>query len=73
MLFCKDIWFNEHAHQYGPDGADLMVAPGAPFVSHRFAAPLHAAAVVAGCYGASSNRSGPDHAGEPFERRYRPI
>jgi N-carbamoylputrescine amidase len=52
--------FNEWARHYGREGADLIVVPRATPVAtlHRWQAAIQMAAVVSGCYVASSNRAG---------------
>ena len=60
FLICTDIMFNEWARHYGRSGADLIVVPRATPVStlHRWRTAVQMAAVVSGCYVASSNRAG---------------
>ncbi len=60
FLICTDIMFNEWARHYGRNGADLIVVPRATPVStlHRWQTAVQMAAVVSGCYVASSNRAG---------------
>ena len=60
FLICTDIMFNEWARHYGRTGADLIVVPRATPVStlHRWKTAVQMAAVVSGCYVASSNRAG---------------
>ena len=60
FLICTDIMFNEWARHYGRMGADLIVVPRATPVStlHRWKTAVQMAAVVSGCYVASSNRAG---------------
>jgi N-carbamoylputrescine amidase len=71
FLVCTEVMFPEHARQYGRDGADLIVVPRAmpPVAAHFFDVALQMAAIVSGCYVASSNRGGTDEAGEEFEGR----
>jgi N-carbamoylputrescine amidase len=71
FLICTDIMFNEHARQYGRNDVDLIVVPRAmpPLAADLFDVALRMAAIVSGCYVASSNRGGTDSAGEPFEGR----
>ena len=67
FLICTDIMFNEWARHYGRLGADLIVVPRATPVStlHRWKTAVEMAAVVSGCYVASSNRAG-EEAGIDF-------
>ncbi len=60
FLICTDIMFNEWARYYGREGADLIVVPRATSVAtlHRWQTAVQMAAVVSGCYVASSNRAG---------------
>lgn len=60
FLICTDIMFNEWARHYGREGADLIVVPRATPVAtlHRWQTAVQMAAVVSGCYVASSNRAG---------------
>ena len=60
FLICTDIMFNEWARHYGRMGADVIVVPRATPVStlHRWQTAVQMAAVVSGCYVASSNRAG---------------
>lgn len=60
FLICTDIMFNEWARRYGRLGADLIVVPRATPVAtlHRWQTAVQMAAIVSGCYVASSNRAG---------------
>jgi N-carbamoylputrescine amidase len=60
FLICTDIMFNEWARHYGRSGADLIVVPRATPVAtlHRWQTAIQMAAIVSGCYVASSNRAG---------------
>ena len=60
FLICTDIMFNEWARHYGKEGADVIVVPRATAVQtlHRWKTAVQMAAVVSGCYVASSNRAG---------------
>ncbi len=60
FLICTDIMFNEWARHYGKEGADVIVVPRATPVQtlHRWKTAVQMAAVVSGCYVASSNRAG---------------
>ncbi len=68
FLICTDVWFNEWARHYGRQGADLIVIPRAtprPSLS-RWLVATRMAAIVSGCYVASSNRAGADDRGQEF-------
>ena len=71
MMICTDIMFPEHARTYGREGVQLIVSPRAmpPGSTSLFDPALKMAAVVSGCYVASSNRGGRDSVGEPYEGR----
>jgi len=71
MLICTDIMFNEHARAYGRGGAHLIAVPRAmpPLAAGFFDSALAMGAVASGCYVASSNRTGMNDMGEPFEGR----
>ena len=71
FLICTDVMFNEWARYYGRNGAHLIAVPRAtPTGSeNRWKTMCSAAAIVSGCYVASSNRvgiheSGPEFAGK---------
>ncbi len=65
MLICTEVWFFEHARQYGTDGADLLLVPRAtPHASLEvWLAGGRSASMVSGAFCASSNlyraRGGP--------------
>lgn len=65
MLVCTEVWFTQHARDYGKQGATLIATPRASEWSSRDAwlAGGRAAAVMAGAFGLSSNRSGNDGTG----------
>lgn len=67
-LICTDVMFLEWARYYGRHGADLIVVPRAtPLASlDRWKTVITAAAIVSGCYVASSNRTGTSGSGIPF-------
>jgi N-carbamoylputrescine amidase len=60
FLVCTELWFPEYARDYGRGGAVLLAVPRAtPMQSRdRWVAAGRAAAVVAGAFCVSSNRSG---------------
>lgn len=60
FMICTDMWFTEHARGYARSGVHLLVTPRATEDSSRdkWLAGGRAAAVVAGAFGLSSNRSG---------------
>ncbi|HTI05220.1 MAG TPA: carbon-nitrogen hydrolase family protein [Gemmatimonadales bacterium] len=71
FLICTDLWFLQWARQYGKLGADLIVVPRATPRSSlaRWKTGVAAAALVSGCYVASSNRVGRDRQGMVFGGR----
>jgi len=68
FLICSEVMFNEHARHYGRRGAHLIAAPRATPVGSlaRWMVALRMAAIVSGCYVASSNRGGTDSRGQTF-------
>ena len=60
MMLCTDIWFNEHARDYGRAGAELLVCPRATPMEtvDKWIAGGRVAAVAAGAYCLSSNHAG---------------
>jgi N-carbamoylputrescine amidase len=66
-----EVMFSEHARQDGRDRADVVVVPRAmpPAAAHFFDVALQMAAVVSGCYVASSNRGGVGVDGVEYEAR----
>ncbi len=68
FLICTDVMFNEWARHYGRNGAQLIAVPRATPVGseHRWKTMCAAAAIVSGCYVASSNRTGVDESGLEF-------
>ena len=68
FLVCTEVMFNEWARHYGRAGAHLIAVPRAtPAPStDRWRTALRMAAIVSGCYVASSNRVGIDPAGQEF-------
>ena len=71
FLICTDLWFLEWARHYGKLGADLIVVPRATPRStlERWKTAAATAAMVSGCYVASSNRVGRDPQGMAFGGR----
>jgi N-carbamoylputrescine amidase len=65
MLVCTELWFTRHAWDYGKQGATIVASPRASEWTSREAwlAGGRTAAVMAGAFGLSSNRSGIDHTG----------
>jgi N-carbamoylputrescine amidase len=66
-LLCTELMFNEHARAYGRAGAELIAVPratGLSFDEWHLAARM--AALVSGCYVASSNRVGSATPGGPI-------
>jgi N-carbamoylputrescine amidase len=68
FLICSELMFNEHARHYRAQGAHMIAVPRAtPAVSlARWMVAMRMAAVVSGCYVASSNRGGLDSKGLRF-------
>ncbi len=68
FLICTDVMFNEWARYYGRNGAHLIAVPRATPVGseERWKTMCAAAAIVSGCYVASSNRAGVDETGMEF-------
>jgi len=65
MLVCTEMWFTQHAREYAVQQAAVIATPRASEWTSRDAwlAGGRAAAVMAGAFGLSSNRSGTDEAG----------
>ncbi len=61
FMICTDLWFTEHARGYARQGAHILVNPRATELrsADKWVAGGRAAAVMAGAYCLSSNRSGP--------------
>ena len=68
FLICTDVMFNEWARYYGRNGAHVIAVPRATPVGseERWKTMCSAAAIVSGCYVASSNRAGIDESGLEF-------
>lgn len=68
FLICTDVMFNEWARYYRHKRAHLIAVPRATPVGSetRWKTMCAAAAIVSGCYVASSNRSGIDESGMEF-------
>lgn len=62
MMICTEIWFFQHARDYGQKGVHLIVHPRATGKStlEKWLVGGRTASVVAGCYCLSSNRIGTD-------------
>ncbi len=60
FMICTDMWFTEHAREYANSGVQLLATPRVTEASSRdkWLAGGRAAAVMAGAFGLSSNRSG---------------
>jgi N-carbamoylputrescine amidase len=59
FMICSDLWAMGHARSYGKKGVDLILVPRATGLSvEKWLAGGKVAAVVAGAYCASSNRTG---------------
>jgi N-carbamoylputrescine amidase len=68
FLICTEVMFNEWARHYRREGAHLIVVPRAtpPGSLARWKVAIAMAAIVSGCYVASSNRAGRDGLGQEF-------
>ncbi len=71
FLICTDVMFNEWARHYRREGVHLIAVPRAtpPGSEQRWQSMLSAAAIVSGCYVASSNRGGIAADGQEFAGR----
>ncbi len=71
FLICTEVMFNEWARYYGRQGAQVIAVPRAtgPRSWQRWQTALAMAAIVSGCYVASSNRCGADRSGLEFGGR----
>ncbi len=65
---CTELMFNENARRLGRAGAELLLVPRAVGGGslERWRTASRMAAIVSGCYVASSNRGGVDGAGQEF-------
>lgn len=61
FLICSETWFPERGREYGWQGAHLIVSPRATWASRaeRWLVGGRAAAIISGCYWASSAKSAP--------------
>jgi N-carbamoylputrescine amidase len=68
FLICTEMWFGEHARDYGKQGAHIIVCPRATPAasSDKWLAGGRTAAVVSGAYCISSNLSGTNDRGNAF-------
>jgi N-carbamoylputrescine amidase len=68
FLICTELWFNQHARQYGKEGIHFLVCPRAtPKPSaNKWVVGGQTAAVVSGAYCLSSNLSGTTPDGGDF-------
>lgn len=68
FLICSELWFGEHARDYGKQGAHIIVCPRATPAasSDKWLAGGRTAAVVSGAYCISSNLCGTDGHGSDF-------
>jgi predicted amidohydrolase len=66
MLICTEQWSFAHAQQYGRDGAQVIVTPRATGrqTVEKWLTGGRAAAIAAGAFGASSNRTADEHGGD---------
>jgi N-carbamoylputrescine amidase len=60
FLICTELWFNQHARQYGKGGVHFLVCPRATPkpTANKWVAGGQTAAVISGAYCLSSNLSG---------------
>ena len=68
FLICTEIWFTQHAREYGKQGVQLLVCPRATptATAPKWVVGGQAAAVVSGAYCLSSNLSGKTAAGGDY-------
>jgi N-carbamoylputrescine amidase len=68
FLICTEVMFNEWARRYGRMGAHLILVPRAAEKAtlRNWKTAIRMAAIVSGCYVASSNRNGRDAEGLAF-------
>jgi len=68
FLICTELWFTQHARQYGKQGAQIIVCPRATPTStaSKWLVGGQAAAVISGAYCLSSNLSGTTAEGGDF-------
>jgi N-carbamoylputrescine amidase len=68
FLICTEVMFNEWARHYRREAAHLIVVPRAtpPQSLQRWKIAVAMAAIVSGCYVATSNRVGRDGMGQEF-------
>jgi N-carbamoylputrescine amidase len=68
VQICTELWWLDESRRYGREGTDLLVVPRATPASsrERWLVAGRAAAIVAGAYCLSSNRSGESRAGCEF-------
>jgi predicted amidohydrolase len=68
FLICTEVMFPEWARHYGRSGAHLIAVPRAVGREslRRWKTAMSMAAIVSGCYVASSNRGGRDGRGQEF-------
>jgi N-carbamoylputrescine amidase len=71
FLICTELMFNEHARQYGREGAHVILVPRAVGSGslERWLVAMRMAAIVSGCYVISSNRAGTANDGQVFGGR----
>jgi predicted amidohydrolase len=68
FLICTELWFTQHAREYGKRGAHIIVCPRATPTSTapKWVAGGQAAAVISGAFSLSSNLSGTAQEGGDF-------
>ena len=64
-LLCTEMWFTEHARQYGKEGLDILLCPRATGMESvkRWLMCGQMLSIISGAYCLSSNKSGPGEDG----------
>ena len=64
-LLCTEMWFTEHARQYGKEGIDILLCPRATGMESvkRWLMCGQMLSIISGAYCLSSNKSGPGEDG----------
>jgi N-carbamoylputrescine amidase len=58
FTICTEVWFMQHARDYGQAGATIIAAPRATGFTDKWLAGGRSAAVISGAFHLSSNRAG---------------
>jgi N-carbamoylputrescine amidase len=68
FLICTELWFTQHARDYGQQGAHILICPRVTPASStdKWIAGGRTAAVVSGAFCLSSNLNGPNIPGSDF-------